>query len=70
MVEHEHLRPQAAQRVGPAVPRGLPRQSITAREVFRRVPSVKEQLWGEAFWSRGFFINSVGRHGSEETMRQ
>jgi putative transposase len=27
-------------------------KSITAREVFGRVPSVKRELWGGAFWSR------------------
>lgn len=37
---------------------------LTAREIFQRVPSVKQQLWGGAFWSSGYFINTVGRHGS------
>jgi REP element-mobilizing transposase RayT len=44
-------------------------KSLTAREIFLRVPSVKTWLWGGAFWSSGFFINSVGRHGSEEVIR-
>lgn len=26
-------------------------KSITAREIFQRVPTVKRQLWGGAFWS-------------------
>ncbi len=45
-------------------------KSLTAREVFRRVPSVRVQLWGGAFWSSGYYITTVGRHGSEETIRQ
>ena len=45
-------------------------KSLTAREVFRRVPSVKAKLWGGAFWSSGFFVNTVGRYGSEEAIRQ
>ena len=45
-------------------------KSLTAREVFSRVPSVKRQLWGGAFWSSGYYINSVGRHGSEEVIRR
>jgi REP element-mobilizing transposase RayT len=45
-------------------------KSLTAREVFRRVPSVKTKLWGGAFWSSGFFVNTVGRYGSEEAIRQ
>ena len=45
-------------------------KSITAREILRRVPSVRQQLWGGAFWSSGYFIDTVGRHGSEETIRR
>ena len=45
-------------------------KSITAREIFTRVPTVKKQLWGGEFWSKGYFISTVGRHGSEETLRQ
>ena len=44
--------------------------SITAREVFKRVPAVKRQLWGGEFWSKGYFISTVGRHGNEEVIRQ
>ncbi len=40
-------------------------QSLTAREVFRRVPAVKKYLWGGEFWSDGYYISTVGRHGSE-----
>ena len=40
-------------------------KSITAREVFKRVPSVKKQLWGGEFWTDGYFISSVGKHGDE-----
>ena len=45
-------------------------KSLTAREMFRRVPTVKKQLWGGEFWSKGYFISTVGRHGSEEVIRQ
>ena len=45
-------------------------KSITAREIFQRVPAVKKQLWGSEFWTKGYFISTVGRHGNEETIRQ
>ena len=45
-------------------------KSMTAREVFKRVPTVKKQLWGGEFWSKGYFISTVGRHGNEEVIRQ
>src|SRR5215211_2378726 len=44
-------------------------KSITAREIFNRVPQVKKQLWGGEFWSDGYYIASVGQYGSEETIR-
>ena len=45
-------------------------KSLTARELFTRVPSVKKQLWGGEFWPKGYFISTVGRHGSEEVIRR
>ena len=41
-------------------------KSITAREIFRRVPEVKKQLWGGEFWTKGFFMSTVGRSGDEK----
>ena len=40
-------------------------KSVIAREVFAKVPEVKKQLWGGEFWGKGFFVNTVGQHGSE-----
>lgn len=57
-----------------SVPTMSPRQlaqsvkSITAREMFRRVPEVKKFLWGGAFWTSGYFINTVGQQGNENTI--
>jgi putative transposase len=44
-------------------------KSITAREVFLRVPSVKLWLWGGEFWTKGYFISTVGHHGDEGTLK-
>ena len=40
-------------------------KSVTAREIFRRCPQVKKQLWGGEFWTDGFFASTVGKHGDE-----
>ena len=40
-------------------------KSITAREVFKKYPRVKEELWGGEFWSDGYFVSTVGKHGGE-----
>lgn len=43
-------------------------KSITAREVFRRCPEVKKQLWGGEFWTDRYFGGTVGKHGNEDTI--
>jgi REP element-mobilizing transposase RayT len=40
-------------------------KSLTAKEVFRRCPQVKQKLWGGEFWSDGYFASTVGKHGDE-----
>lgn len=45
-------------------------KSLTAREVFKKAPEVKRQLWGEEFWSDGYYVSTVGQKGSEETIRK
>lgn len=41
-------------------------KSVTAREILRQAPEVKKKLWGGEFWGKGYFVNTVGQHGSEE----
>ncbi len=45
-------------------------KSLTAREIFKRAPEVKQKLWGGEFWSDGYYVSTVGRYGSEETIRE
>ena len=45
-------------------------KSITAKEIFKRNPEVKQKLWGGEFWTKGFYINTVGRHGDENTIQR
>jgi len=40
-------------------------KSLSAREIFRRCPQVKKQLWGGEFWTDGYFASTVGKHGNE-----
>ena len=44
-------------------------KSITAREIFSRVPEVKKQLWGGEFWTDGYFASTVGEHANEDVIR-
>ena len=43
-------------------------KSITVKKIFEKHPEVKKQLWGGEFWSDGFFVNSVSKFGSEDTI--
>jgi REP element-mobilizing transposase RayT len=45
-------------------------KSLTAREVFARAPEVKKKLWGGEFWGKGYFVNTVGQHGSEKVIAE
>jgi REP element-mobilizing transposase RayT len=41
-------------------------KSITAIEIFKRIPGIKKELWKGELWSSGYYINTVGKHGSEK----
>lgn len=41
-------------------------KSLTAREVFRRCPQVKTQLWGWGVLERWVFCEYGGKHGNEQ----
>ena len=45
-------------------------KSITAREIFARVPEVKKWFWGGEFWSDGYFISTVGKNGTESSIQE
>src|SRR5712692_58794 len=44
-------------------------KGITARQVFKHYPEVKKQVWGESFWSRSFYVGTVGEM-TEATVKQ
>jgi putative transposase len=39
-------------------------KSITAREIFRRKPTVKRVLWGGEFWTDGYYVATVGERAN------
>ena len=45
-------------------------KSLIAREVFLKCPNVKKQLWGGEFWGKGYFVNTVGQHGTEKKIAE
>jgi REP element-mobilizing transposase RayT len=45
-------------------------KSITAREVFRLYPDIKNLFWKGEFWTKGYFINTVYQKHSEKAISQ
>jgi len=39
-------------------------KSITARELFRKFPWLRRELWGAEFWSDGYYVATVGEGGN------
>jgi putative transposase len=45
-------------------------KTITAREIFRRKPSVKKALWGGEFWTDGYYVATVGDRANWDTVEK
>jgi len=45
-------------------------KSITARELYKKFPGIKRQLWGGALWERGYFVMSSGMGTTNEMIQQ
>ena len=67
--EHVHFLVQSIPRYSPSeVVRII--KSITAKEMFKRKPEIKKKLWGGQFWSKGYFISTVGQYTNEEVIKK
>ena len=42
----------------------------TANIIFKMNPEVKTKLWKGEFWSNGYWIVTVSKHGSEDVIRE
>ena len=66
--DHVHLVLSALPRVAPSLIVNT-LKGITARQVFKQYPEVKKQLWGGSFWSRSYYVGTVGDM-TEETVKK
>ena len=64
--DHVHFLVQSV----PAYSRVRTIKSITARKIFEACPEVKKALWGGEFWTRGYYVGTVGEHGDEEVIQR
>ena len=66
--DHVHLLVQGTPTASPSeIVRTI--KSITAREIFKRHPEVKRMLWGGQFWTRGYYVNTVGQYATADVIR-
>ena len=40
----------------------------SSERLFREIPELKKRYWGQHFWSRGYFVSTVG--ADEETIKK
>ena len=45
-------------------------KSITARELFKKYPSLRKELWGGEFWTNGYYAATVGEGGNWNIVRE
>jgi len=66
--DHVHLFLSTPPSIAPSeITRQL--KGATARRVFQHFPEVKKFLWGGAFWSRSYYVGSVGDMSMETVLK-
>ena len=45
-------------------------KSITANQIFKHHPEVKQVLWGGKFWTSEYYVNTVGQYGNADTIQK
>ena len=66
---HVHLLVQSAPRYAPSRVAQIIK-SISAIELFKKFPELKEDLWGGEFWNDGGYIGTVGEGVNAEIIRK
>ena len=69
MPDHVHLFLMAPPKCSPShVVQVL--KSVSARELFKQHPELRETLWGGELWSNGYFVRSVGDEVTADVIRR
>lgn len=45
-------------------------KSLSAKEIFRIHPEVKDELWGGEFWGDGYYVGTVGHEVTESIVKR
>ena len=69
MEDHVHIFVGAPPRYSPAeIVQTM--KSISAREVFKKYPKLRKQLWAGELWNDGYFVRSVGDNVVADVIRK
>ena len=67
--DHVHIFVEVPPRYSPAqVVQIL--KSVSGREIFKKFPKLRKQLWAGEFWSEGYFVRSVGDKVTADIIRK
>jgi putative transposase len=69
MEDHVHLFLSAPPRYSPAEIVQI-FKSISAREIFKKYPSLRKVLWKKELWNDGYFVRSVGNKVTSDMIRR
>jgi putative transposase len=69
MEDHVHVFLSVPPRYSPARVMQI-MKSISARDLFARLPWVRRKLWGGEFWGDGYFVRTVGDQVTTEIIRR
>ena len=67
--DHVHIFLEAPPRYSPADVVQL-MKSISAREMFKKYPKIRKQLWAGELWNDGYFVRSVGDNVTADIIRK
>ena len=66
--DHVHIFLEAPPRYAPAEVVQI-MKSISGRELFKKFPKIKKQLWSGELWNDGYFVRSVGDKVTADIIR-
>jgi putative transposase len=67
--DHVHIFLEAPPRYAPAEVVQI-MKSISGRELFKKFPKIKKQLWSGELWNDGYFVRSVGDKVTADIIRK
>ena len=67
--DHVHIFLEAPPRYAPAEVVQI-MKSISGRELFKKFPKIRKQLWAGELWNDGYFVRSVGDKVTADIIRR